>query len=60
MALAVLCAVVLPLEGDAALIEGDESAVGDGDAMGVSGEVGEHGFGSSEWSLGIDDPVDPT
>ena len=35
--------VVFPLEGDAALIVGDEAAVGEGDAVGVAGEVVEDG-----------------
>ena len=32
--------VVLPTEGDAALIVSDEAAVGDGDAAGIAREVG--------------------
>ena len=30
---------VSPTEGDVALLEGDESTVGDGDAMGVAAEI---------------------
>ena len=30
--------IVLPPEGDALLVEGDQAAVGDGDALAVSGE----------------------
>ena len=35
--LAALAAVVLPAEGDAVLVEGDQAAVRDGDAVGVAG-----------------------
>jgi hypothetical protein len=37
VSLAALGAVVLPLEGDLVVVEGDEAAVGDGDAVGISG-----------------------
>jgi hypothetical protein len=50
--------VVLPLEGDARLVERDEPGVGDGDAMGVAREIGENGPGSNEGPLGVDDPCD--
>ena len=36
VSIAALDAVVLPLEGDAVLIEGDQAAVGDGHAVGVT------------------------
>jgi hypothetical protein len=45
-------AVVLPFEGDARVVEGDEPGIGDRDAMGVTREVGENGLGSGEGSLG--------
>ena len=48
---------VSPTEGDVALLEGDESTVGDGDAMGVATEIAQRMFRSSEGRLGIDDPV---
>ena len=48
---------VSPAEGDVALLEGDESAVGDGDAMGVATEIAQRMFRSAEGWLGIDDPV---
>ena len=51
-------AVVLPLEGDARLVERDQPGVGDGDAMRVAGEIGEDGLRSGEGSLGVDDPCD--
>ena len=55
---AALGAVVLPPEGDAVVVEGDEAAVGDGDAVGVAGEIGEHRLGPGEGPLGVDDPLD--
>ncbi len=50
-------AVVLPFEGDARLVERDESGVRDGDAVGIAGEIGEHGFRSGERLLSVDDPL---
>jgi hypothetical protein len=48
---------VSPTEGDVALLEGDESAVGDGDAVGVATEIAQRVFRSAEGRLGIDYPV---
>jgi hypothetical protein len=48
---------VWPAEGDIALLKGDESAVGDGDAVSVSAEIAQRVFRSAEGRLGIDDPV---
>ena len=50
-------AIVFPLEGDAVFVTGDEAAVADGDAVGVTSEIREHGLGPGERSLGIDHPV---
>ncbi len=50
--------IVLPFEGDAFAVEGDETAVGDGDAVGVAREVSKHRLGSGEGFLGVDHPVD--
>ena len=52
-----LGAVVLPAEGDAALVECEQAAVGDGHAVRVAGQIGEHRRGSGERALGIDDPL---
>src|SRR5712692_7068967 len=52
----VMVAIILPQEADAAVGESEEAAVGDGDAMGIAGEIIEHLLGSAERSLGIDDP----
>ena len=35
----------------------DQAAVGDGDAVGVAGQVGQHLLGSSERTFGVDEPV---
>src|SRR5271163_3088248 len=48
---------VPPAEGDVALLEDDESAVGDGDAVGVATEIAQRVFRSAEGRLGINDPV---
>jgi hypothetical protein len=49
--------VVLPAEGDAIFLAGDEAMVGDGDAVGVAGEVVEDMLGAAEGRLGVDDPL---
>ena len=54
-----LGAIDFPLKGDTAFIAGNEPAVADGDPMGVTRQVSEHGLGSGERSLGIDDPFGP-
>jgi hypothetical protein len=48
---------VSPREGDVALLKGDESTVGDGDAVGVATEIAQRVFRSAEGRLGIDYPV---
>jgi len=53
-----LDAVVLPLEGDALLVEGDRAAVRDGNAVGVARQIGQHCLRSAEWRLAVDDPFD--
>ena len=45
------------MEGDLAVLEGDQAMVGDGDAMGVTGQVVQDVFGSAEGWLGVNDPV---
>ena len=44
-------AVVLPLEGDALLVEGNQAAVGDGDTVGVTRQIGQHSLRSAERPL---------
>ena len=41
---------VSPAEGDVAFVEGDQSVVGDGDAMGVAAEIAQHVFRPAEGS----------
>ena len=48
---------IAPAEGDVAIGESDQPAVGDGDAMGVGAEIAQHMFRSAEGRLGVDDPV---
>ena len=48
---AALGPVVLPLEGHAGVVERDEPAVGDSDAVGVARQISQHRFGSAEWPL---------
>jgi hypothetical protein len=49
--------IVSPAEGDAIVLESHEAMVGDGDAMGVEGQIVENMFGAAEGCLGVDDPV---
>ena len=49
--------IVSPAEGDAIVLEGHETMVGDGYAMSVAGQVVENMFGAAEGWLGLDDPV---
>jgi len=51
-------AIVLPAERHATVIGGEEPAIGDGDAVGVARQIGEHGARSAERTLGIDHPLD--
>ena len=48
---------VAPAEGHVAVGESDQPAVGDGDAMGVSTQIAQHIFRSSEGPLGVDHPI---
>ena len=48
--------VVLDLKGDAAGIGADQPAVGDGDAVGIAGEIGQHRLWSGEGRLAVDEP----
>ena len=48
--------VVLPLEGDPLVVEGDEAAVGDGNAMRVAREIAQDFLRPPERRLGVDHP----
>jgi hypothetical protein len=50
--------IVLPPEGDAVVVEPDQTRIRDRDAVGVAGQVGEDGLWSGERPLGVDDPCD--
>src|SRR6201984_277067 len=52
-------AVILVAEGHAALVENNEPAVRDGDAMGVAGEIGKHCLWTGEGGLGVEEPSLP-
>jgi uncharacterized protein GlcG (DUF336 family) len=49
--------VVSPTEGDAAIAQGDKAMIGDGDAVGISGQVAQNLFRPAERRLGIDHPI---
>jgi len=49
--------IVSPAEGDAIVLEGHETMVGDRYAMGVARQVVENMLGTTEGWLGVYDPV---
>ena len=49
--------VVLPTEGDLIIVEGDETMVGDGNAVSVASQVVEDMVCPAERRLGVDDPL---
>jgi hypothetical protein len=53
---AVVVAAVAVAEAYAAVSDGQDAMVGDGDSVGVAAEVVEHLLGADEGALGIDDP----
>ena len=57
LSLLITVRIILPAEGNLVMLEGHEPVVGDGDPMGVAGEITKHMMGSAEGWLGIDDPV---
>ncbi len=50
--------VVLPLEGDALFVHRDQPAVGDGNPMGIAGEISQYSVRSGKGTFGVDDPLD--
>ena len=52
-------AIVLVAEGHAALVERDEAAVRDGDAVGIACEIGEYRLRAGKRRLGVHVPVLP-
>src|SRR5262249_30914892 len=53
-----LDAVVLAAEGDAAIVASNETAIGDGDAVGVARQIAQDGLGSRERVFAVDHPLD--
>jgi hypothetical protein len=49
--------VIFDLERDAPLVDCDQAAVRDGDAVGVARQTGEHGLRARERALGVDEPA---
>ena len=49
--------VSFDLERDAVLVDRDQTAVRDGDAVGISRQIGEHGLRARERALGLDEPA---
>src|ERR1700675_1078836 len=55
-----IAAVVFVAEGDAGLVERNQTPVRDGDPVGIAREIGEYGLGAGERWLGVDpDPLLP-
>ena len=50
--------IIFPLKTDAAILEGAESMVGDGHAVGVASQILEHELGSAEGRLDVNHPFD--
>ena len=57
LAVRAIAAIILVAKGDAGLVESKQPPVRDGDAVSVAREIGEHGFGTGEGRLGVDDPA---
>ena len=55
-AIATIGTIVFPSEGDTESVAGNEPAVGDGDAVGIARQIGQHGLWPAERALGIDHP----
>lgn len=49
--------IILPLEADATRFEGDEPAIGDGDAVSVARQIRQHLIRPGERALGVDHPI---
>jgi hypothetical protein len=53
----IVLAVILPAKADVIVVDFEEATVGDGDALGVAGEIGENLRRSGERALGVDHPL---
>ena len=58
-ALHVSMSVIPPAERNVVAVEGEQSVIGDGDAMSVTAEITQDLFGPAEGRFGIDDPFVP-
>jgi hypothetical protein len=58
-ALNVSVSVVAPTERDIVAIECEQSMIGDGDAMGITTEVTQHLFGTTEGRFSVNNPFMP-
>ena len=56
-AAAVVVSGVPPAKAHLSVVKAEQPSVGDGDAVGISGQVLQHMFGSAEWGLGVDHPL---
>src|SRR4029077_18540826 len=52
-------AVIFVLERDASAVAGKQAAVGDGDAVGIARQIGQHGLRAAEGAFAVDYPFDP-
>ena len=57
LALLAAVSVVLPPEGDPAVGNGEETVIGDGDAMGIEGQIVKHMLRSCEGAFRVNHPV---
>ncbi len=49
--------IIFPSKRHVSIGHIDKAMIGDGDAVGVAGQIMQHVFRSAEWFLRIDDPV---
>src|SRR6195256_1657008 len=52
-------AVILVLERDAGAVAGKQAAVGDGDAVGIARQIGQHGLRAAEGVFAVRPPIRP-
>ena len=57
VSLGTLEAVILPLEGNALVVERDQAAVGYGNTVGIAGEVAQNFLGSAEGMFAVNHPL---
>src|SRR5260221_1885063 len=51
-----LVSIIFPLEGDAAVFQGQQALVGNGDAMSIAAEIFQHLLRTAKRRLGVDHP----